>query len=501
MPRFWEKWRRWRRFIQRQIDITGLIFLTVAILTIGIFALTRDSLVISLLLLLPIALLGAFGGWGAGILGASVALLLTTPYFGAHQTLIRPPLDPHLWMVLSACYLVFGMLVGFQGATLRRQRKIFVDEIEEKLANARASAQRYEAMLEEMSEGREYLARMNEELAILNTIATAVNSSLDVKQVQLTAMTHIGTLLKVDEALIYWIDDDGDRFLLLAGRPFSDEQVAAAPRLPLDQGLLGRLVKSQGAVAIGESTRDLDTRPPLMSREVRSIIAIPLRTRSRLFGALVLGRNSGRSFSEDDEKFLGSVGRVLALAIENARLFKQTQELSLADDLTGLANRRMFNLHLSAEINHARVTGERLCLIMFDLDHFKLVNDRHLHYTGDQVLCRFAKLVQEDIRGSDLFCRYGGEEFALIAPDLMLADAAAVAWRICRHVANTPFVKDDGEQLTITVSAGVACLSDTITTAEALVIAADQALYAAKAAGRNRVELADPNRPLVQTEA
>jgi len=501
MPKFLGKWRRWRRFIRRQVDIMGLIFLTVAILTVGIFSLTRDSLIVSLLLMLPIALLAAFGGWSAGLMGATVAILLTAPHVGMHASLLNPPLQFDLWTVLSGCYLIFGVLVGIQSASLRQQRKVFVEEIEEKLEHARASAERYEAMLEEMSEGREFLARMNEELAILNTIATAVNSSLDVRQVQHTAMMHIGALLNVDEVQIYWIDDDGKRFELLAARPLSDEQVADARKLSLDEGLLGRLVKSQSAVAIGEATDDLDQRPPTISGEVKSIIAIPLRTRSRLFGALVLGRNSGRSFSEDDEKFLGSVGRVLALAIENARLFKQTQELSLADDLTGLANRRMFNLHLAAEINHARVTGARLCLIMFDLDHFKRVNDAYLHTVGDQVLRWFARMVQEDIRGSDLFCRYGGEEFALIAPDLTAAAAAAVARRICRHIAQTSFTKDDGVKITVTVSAGVACLGDDVTTAEELITAADQALYTAKMLGRNRVEIAEPDQPLVETEA
>lgn len=496
MPMFIGKWRRWRRFIQRQVDITGLIFLVVAILTIVIFTFTRDSLVISLLLLLPIALLGVFGGWRSGLMGAAVAILLTTPYFGDRQSLVTPPLPHGQWMLLSACYLIFGVLAGLQGASLRQQRRLPADEIEEKLKHARASAERYEAMLEEMSESQEFLARMNEELAILNTIATAVNSSLDIKQVQLTAMAHIGALLNVDEALIYWIDDD-DRFELLAARPFPDAQVVNAPKLPLDKGLLGRLVKSQSAVAISEAADDLDLRPPLMSEGVKSVIAIPLRSRSRLFGALVLGRNSGRSFSEDDEKFLGSVGRVLALAIENARLFKQTQELSLADDLTGLANRRMFNLHLATEISHARVTGARLCLIMFDLDHFKRVNDRYLHPTGDLVLHWFAQLAQLDIRATDLFCRYGGEEFALIAPDLTLHDTAAVAQRICRHVAETPFVKEDGEHIVVTVSAGVAGLGAGVATADALITAADQALYAAKKGGRNRVEVAGQEKMLV----
>ncbi|HOS43997.1 MAG TPA: GAF domain-containing protein, partial [Armatimonadota bacterium] len=335
-----QQWRRWRRFVQRHIDLSGLVYLTVALLTIAIVSATRSPLLLCLLLLLPIALLAVFIGWGAGVMGGMVAALLTAPGIGSSTALLRPPLDPVLWVALALAYLLFGVLLGIQGQRAQRERHL--DEIEEKLAHARVSAARYEAMLEEMSEGQAYLTRMNEELAILNTIATAVNSSLEVGQVQATAMALLGTLLNVDEVLIYWINDTSACFELQAARPLSEEAVAQAPAVPLDAGVLGRLVTSQRAEAISEASGDMALRPPSMSAEIKSLIAIPLRSRARLFGALVLGRRSGRSFSDDDEKFLGSVGRVLALAIENATLFRETQELSLVDELTGLYNRRGF---------------------------------------------------------------------------------------------------------------------------------------------------------------
>jgi len=230
-----------------------------------------------------------------------------------------------------------------------------------------------------------------------------------------------------------------------------------------------------------------------MSSAAKSIIGVPLSIRSRLLGVLVLGRKSGRSFSEDDEKFLNSVGRVLAVAIENARLFKHAQEMSLADELTGLANRRMFNLQLTSELNQARITGARLCLMIFDLDFFKRINDKFGHLVGDEILHAFAQTVQAELRDTDLFCRFGGEEFALIAPDISVTDAIALANRICQLIAAKPFVLEDGTTHALTVSIGVACLGPGITNDEELIAVADEALYAAKARGRNRVEVAYGN--------
>lgn len=494
------QWHRWRMLIHRRVDTTGMTFLAVCVITIIIFSIRLDSLIVCLLLMLPITLLASYGGWGAGLLGGIVATVLTAPYFGEHTSLISPPISTELWISLSLCYLFFGALIGFQGASMRQSRQMLYSEIEAKLENAKASAERYEALLEEMSEGQEFLQRMNEELAILNTIATAVNSSLEVTQVQMTAMTNIATLMHVDEVQIYWIDQESSTFILQAAYPHTVD-VAQVPPVSMKEGLLGRVVHSQRAESISDVAHTLGLRPPAIDVMAKSIIAIPLRSRSRLFGALVLGRRSGRAFTDDDEKFLASVGRVMAVAIENAKLFKQTQEMSLVDELTGLANRRMFNMHLANEINHAQVTNGTLGLVFFDLDHFKWVNDQYGHLVGDQALRQFAQSVQQCIRGSDLLCRYGGEEFALIVPDLGLPEATALADRILHRIAATPFRQENGAAFTLTVSAGVSCLGNEITTAEEMIDAADRALYLAKASGRNQVRWAnyESDPPMLET--
>ena len=485
-------WRRWRFTFLRRLDISLLTLIAVALVTVAIFAFVHNAMVACLLLLLPIGLLGSYGGWGAGAIAGTVVTLLVMPDSDARNILISPPLDTNVWIMLGACYILFGALIGVQSATMRSARRKMDAQLETTLENARVSAERYETLVEEMNEGQEFLQRMNEELAILNMIATAVNSSLEVAQVLETAMMHIGALLNVDEVLIYWVSPAHDAFLLQAARP-PTINIQAQPPLPLDEGLLGRVMQSQRAETLNEAALNLDQRPPQMGSLARCIIAVPLHIRTRLLGVLVLGRNSGRNFSVEDEKFLSSVGRVLAVAIENARLFMQAQEMSLADELTGLANRRMFNLQLAAELNQARISGARLCLMLFDLDFFKRINDRFGHLVGDEVLRAFAHAVQEELRDGDLFCRYGGEEFALIAPDISVTDAVSLATRIGHRIATNPFVLNDGTTHALTVSIGIACIGPGITTDEELIAVADQALYSAKAHGRNRVEIAYGN--------
>ena len=472
----------------RFLDNPLLIFIAVALVTAGIFVFTRDSLIACMLLIIPVGLLAAYSGWEAGALSGAIISLLVIPNPKALNPLVSPQLDFRIWMLLTLSYVLFGALVGMRGTQLRQRRQPREEELTLSLEHAQASKERYEELLEEMNANQAILQRMNEELAIINMIATAVNSSLEVAAVLESAMTHIGALLNVDEGHIFWLDQAQGCFVLLASRPAAPA-MTSAPCLPLTDGLLGRVMQHQHAERLSEATHDLELRPLPMSGEMKSIIAIPLRIRSRLFGSLVLGRQSGRSFSDDDEKFLNSVGRVLAIGIENAKLFEQTQEMSLVDELTGLSNRRMFNLHLAAEINQAHITGTRLSLVIFDLDFFKRINDDFGHLVGDEILQIFSRVVLEELREHDLFCRFGGEEFALIAPGIAAADAVAVAERIGKRVAGNPFVVEDGTAHPLTVSAGVACLSPDNASADDLIAAADRALYAAKAGGRNRVEV------------
>lgn len=171
-------------------------------------------------------------------------------------------------------------------------------------------------------------------------------------------------------------------------------------------------------------------------------------------------------------------------------------ESALRDRLTGIFNRGYFSNRLESDVAFALRHGKPLSLVIFDVDDFKQLNDEHGHPVGDQVLSTLAHRVLGTTRSEDIFARYGGEEFALICRDVDAIRASRAAYRIKETVGGKPF-EVGGKSLLVTVSVGVADLGMLVEPkAEALVEAADAALYLAKRSGKNRVEIYDPeNEP------
>ena len=163
-------------------------------------------------------------------------------------------------------------------------------------------------------------------------------------------------------------------------------------------------------------------------------------------------------------------------------------EMAITDALTGLFNRRYMESHLGTLIEQAASRGKPLSALVLDIDYFKSINDSHGHDAGDDVLRDFALRIKRSIRGIDLACRYGGEEFVIVMPETDMAVAAMVAERLRRRIAAEPFAIAQGSrQIPVTISIGIAGLRGKDDTAAALLKRADQALYRAKRDGRNRV--------------
>lgn len=179
--------------------------------------------------------------------------------------------------------------------------------------------------------------------------------------------------------------------------------------------------------------------------------------------------------------------RSLRYALKLGETLEALRRLATRDQLTGLLNRREFDRILADEEERVRRFGHPLALVMIDVDHFKSVNDLHGHPVGDVVLREVARRVSGVLRVVDRVARFGGEEFGLILMQTDRGAALEVARRVCAMVEGEPVRADDSITLSITVSAGVAISPDDGKSSEALVAAADRALYAAKARGRNRV--------------
>ncbi len=162
-------------------------------------------------------------------------------------------------------------------------------------------------------------------------------------------------------------------------------------------------------------------------------------------------------------------------------------ELAVTDPLTGLYNRRYLDAHLSSAVTRAKTTGKPVCVLIFDIDHFKAVNDTYGHDAGDDVLRDFSDRLRRGVRGIDLVVRYGGEEFLLVMPETDAAFAGGVAERLRSDVEKVPFATRSGAEIPVTVSIGIAEWRGPSDSAAELIKRADTALYSAKHAGRNRV--------------
>jgi two-component system cell cycle response regulator len=222
-------------------------------------------------------------------------------------------------------------------------------------------------------------------------------------------------------------------------------------------------------------------------------LAIPLANDDADTGVLLL-TPKGPDFTDEARELAYWLASQARTALENASLHSRLQREALTDGLTELPNRRQLEEALAAELTRIRRYGGRFALVVADLDDFKQVNDRYGHLAGDDVLRAFADVLRANVRDLDTAARYGGEEFALLLPETDLGGAERVAERIREEMAVRAIETFPGAVLSVTVSFGVAAYPESPTQSE-LFSAADEALYRAKASGKNQVAVARGSAP------
>lgn len=237
---------------------------------------------------------------------------------------------------------------------------------------------------------------------------------------------------------------------------------------------------------------------PGAAESLGSVAIVPLIRRGRMIGSLNLGSRDPMRFTQDmATDFIDHMASIVAICLENVINTERLKYLGLTDPLTGVNNRRYVERRLQEEIGRSLRHGHALCCLYIDIDHFKQINDCIGHQAGDEVLRAVAARIKAELRLSDALGRFGGEEFVALLVDARPGDAAYVAERIRRSIAEQPLVLHGGQSLNVTVSVGVASLDNLAdqvpleTLARQLVASADQALYQAKATGRNRVVTID----------
>jgi two-component system cell cycle response regulator len=212
---------------------------------------------------------------------------------------------------------------------------------------------------------------------------------------------------------------------------------------------------------------------------------------ARLLRGLDLGANDHVLRSADKNEMIARVRSQVRRKRYAEKLRDNVQysmEMALTDPLTSLFNRRYMETHVGTLVERSAARGKSLSLLILDIDFFKSINDSYGHDAGDDVLREFAERLKASIRGIDLACRYGGEEFVVVMPDTDLGVATLVAERIRRRIAGEPFpIERGGRSIEVTISVGIAARTGPQDNASQMLKRADEALYRAKRDGRNRV--------------
>ncbi len=333
---------------------------------------------------------------------------------------------------------------------------------------------------------RQQLARQVDELATVREVALAVGSILDFNEMIRAILDLVTTHFGIAKAFIYLRSQDEQWYQVVGARAHGQDIPVARvlqKKVAAGKGLIGR--------AASELREIVETHP-----ERGVIAAVPLVARDRVVGVLKLADPDPALLDSTLCRKLHAVAGAIAVALENSRLYR----LAVTDGLTGLYVHRHFQHRLEEEFQRSRRYATPLALLLTDIDHFKKFNDTYGHQTGDVVLQGVARVLSEEARSTDVVCRYGGEEMALILPETDHEGACRLAERIRRRIADRSFSDAEGKgSLQVTISIGVVVFDETVEKRATLIERADTALYAAKHGGRNRVEVWTP--PKEQTGA
>jgi diguanylate cyclase (GGDEF)-like protein len=303
-------------------------------------------------------------------------------------------------------------------------------------------------------------------------------------------LARVVTAVPGEAAALLLLDPAGRELVFRASRTIQPGMIDGL-RLPVDRGIAGWVARHREGVRLDNVASD-----PRHFRGVgeqtglapRSMICVPMVSKDTLRGVIqILNKVGGATFTEAELGLAQTLADHAAIAIENASLYRQAYLASITDDLTGLGNTRRFHRSLA----EAMARGGPLSLIVLDLDHFKAVVDRYGHLAGSRAIAQIGRLIGRLARPGDVPARFGGDEFVVVLPDTGAPEASRLAESIrgaieaCRQIEG-----EDVDLSRVTASIGVASFPDHAADAEGLFRRADDAMYGAKRAGRNRVAVA-----------
>lgn len=332
------------------------------------------------------------------------------------------------------------------------------------------------------------IKRMIEQLKDINAVAVEIHSHIEIEQLLQDLVNISKRMIGAESGVLALLDETGEKIKYFKVSMQNPSEPCHIKEQPEGKGLLGMVMKKGQTIRLDNMANNpASVGLPLNHPPMYTLLGVPIKIDHKVVGGLLLANKAGgERFTGRDEETLLTITYQAAVAIENAKLYDEVQQLAITDGLTGLLNHKEFHRRLNEHLEGSKRYQYAVSLLMIDIDHFKHFNDTHGHQVGDYVLKVISDIIKAQTRAVDVCARYGGEEFAVILRESDAPYAGILSERICSTVYAYPF-KHEGVRTQLSVSIGVAYFPKDADNAKDLIKMADEALYTAKKSGRNKV--------------
>lgn len=331
-----------------------------------------------------------------------------------------------------------------------------------------------------------------DELLTINEIGRALTSSLDAKEILSIIMRQISVLLQPENWSLLLIDEETNEmyFEIIVGE--NTDKIKDL-RLKVGEGIAGWVAKNGEPLLVSDVSKDsrFSSKADNKSKfTTKSIICVPVESKGRILGVIeLINYYDDKAFEEKDLTKLSILADYAAIALENARSYNIAKKLILTDELTGLYNSR-FLLQLLDGKDEVLNNLSQVSMIFIDIDYFKSINDKHGHLIGSRTLKEFGEHLTKNIDEDTIAIRYGGDEFVILIPNVEKSIAYELAKKIRSKLKKERFLKEEGINLKVTASFGIASIPEDASNYQELIGEADKAMYRVKNTFRDGIALA-----------
>ncbi len=330
------------------------------------------------------------------------------------------------------------------------------------------------------------------ELSIFHDVAKTLTSSLNLDSILQNIMQKVAEYFRPDTWSLLMVDESKDELYFAIAVGDAAETLKTV-RLKMGEGIAGWVAKHAEPLVVPDVYNDprFAKRIDEMTKwQTRSIICMPLKSRQRVLGVIQLINVGLGQFDERELFFLQALCDYAAIAIENARAVEKIQELTITDDCTGLFNARHLYNTLEAEVYRSARFNYEFTVLFVDLDRFKQVNDTYGHLIGSKLLAEIGYAIKAHLRLIDYAFRYGGDEFVILLPQTGKESATIVARRLLDFFRGTTWLQEEGLNLNIRASFGLASYPEDAKSAHEIIRQADEMMYMVKNTTRDNVAIA-----------